>query len=121
MIVYACPDLFFASKIRATAEAMKIASRPARDGEALRKRLEMIDDGRLNEAVTGVIVDLGLGEDGLSLVRQAKAHDATLPVVAYGSHVATELLGQARAAGADFVMANSQFTANLQAILQRLR
>ncbi len=121
MIVYACPDLFFASKIRATADAMKIASRPTRDAQALRNRLEQIDDGRLNEPVTGVVIDLGLGDDALELVRQAKTHSATLPVVAYGSHMATQQLQEARAAGADFVMANSQFTANLEAVLERLR
>jgi hypothetical protein len=119
MIVYACQDLIFATKIRSTAEALGVPSRPARDAEALRKRLERVDDGKLNEPVTGVMIDLDLGETGLALLRQVKARDATIPVVAFGSHVATEILQAARADGADFVMPRSAFTASLPALLER--
>ncbi|MEX0777459.1 MAG: hypothetical protein WD042_17275 [Phycisphaeraceae bacterium] len=121
MIIYCCPDLLFASKITATANALGASHRPARNAEMLRNRLNKVDDGKLNEAVTGVVVDLGLGDDALDLVRLVKEHDAALPVVVYGSHVAADRLAQARAAGADFVMANSQFAANLPAILERLK
>jgi DNA-binding NarL/FixJ family response regulator len=119
MIVYACQDLIFATKIRSTAEAVGVASRPARDAEALRKRLERVDDGKLNEPVTGVLIDLELGETGLDLLRQVKAHDANTPVVAFGSHVAAEVLQAARQGGADFVLPRSAFTANLPSILER--
>ena len=109
----------FATKIRATAEALGVPSRPARDAEALQKRLDRVDDGKLNEPVTAVIVDLGLGDTGLTLIEKTKAHDPAIPVVAYGSHMATDTLRQARAKGADFVMANSQFAGTLPAILER--
>ena len=119
MIVYCCSDLIFATKIRATAEAMGVASRPARDVEALNNRLRCVDDGKLNEPVSAVLIDLDLGEDGLALIDAIKAHDANTPVVAFGSHVATELLQSAHDRGADFVMPRGQFTATLPTILER--
>jgi hypothetical protein len=130
MIVYACSDLIFATKVRATAEALAIATRPTRDAEALRRRLNRVDDGKGNDPVTGVIIDLDLGDAALALIRQVAADPgpagtsgppAPRPqVVAFGSHAATALLDSARAAGADFVLPRSQFTANLPTILQRL-
>jgi hypothetical protein len=120
MIVYACQDLIFATKIRSTAEAIGVPTRPARDAEALRKRLERVDDGKLNEPVTGVLIDLELGDAGLGLLKQTKAADAGIPVVAFGSHVAAEILQAARQGGADFVLPRSAFTASLPSILERL-
>lgn len=119
MIVYCCHDLLFATKIRSTAEAIGISSRPARDGEALRRRLDRVDDGKLNEPVTAVIIDLEMGVAGLDLLTQSKAHDTQLPVIAFGSHVATDVLQAAHDRAADIVMARSQFVSSLPAILER--
>ena len=120
MIVYSCTDLIFATKIRATAEALGIPSRPTRNSDALRNRLEQVDDGKLNEPVAGVLIDLDLKEEALVLIGQVKDHQASIPVVAFGSHVQTEFLESARQRGADFVMARSVFTATLPDILKRL-
>ena len=119
MLVYCCQDLIFATKIRSTAEALGAPSRPARDADALRNRLEQVDDGRANGPVTAVFVDLELGPVGLELIRQAKAHDDALAVVAFGSHVAAELLQQAQQHGADFVMPRSMFSSTLPALIER--
>ncbi len=119
MIVYCCPDLIFATKIRSTAEALSLPCRPARDAAALQKRLQRVDDGKINDPVTGVLIDLEMGTDGLALLDQVKAHDADIPVVAFGSHVATEILHAARDHGADFVLPRSTFTAQLPAILEK--
>ncbi len=121
MIVYCCPDLVFGSKIHSAAQALGIACRPARDAVALRNRLQQIDDGKLNEPVTGVIVDLGLGPAALEMIAQARQHHPAMPIVAYGSHLLTDLLARAREQGADFVMSNGQFAANLPDVLQRLK
>ena len=94
-------------------------SRPARDSQALANRLNQVDDGKLNEPVTAVLIDLDLADAALALVEQVKTHDANLPVIAFGSHVETQLLDGARQRGADFVMPRSSFTANLPDILQR--
>ena len=120
MIVYCCNDLMFATRIRATAEAMAIPSRPGRDAAALQARLDQVDDGRLNDPVTGVLVDLDT-PNAIDLIKQVKTHQPQLPVVAFGSHVLTELLQEARTAGADFVMSRGSFTANLKDILERFR
>ncbi len=119
MIVYACSDLIFSTRIRAGAEALGVPSRPARNADALQRRLERVEDGKLNDPVTALLVDLDLGDAGLDLIGQTKAHDPAIPVVAFGSHVATEILAGARQRGADFVMARSAFVANLNDILQR--
>lgn len=119
MFVYCCADLLFATKIRSTAEAMSLPCRPARDVEALLKRLQQVDDGKLNEPVTGVVIDMDLGETALALIETAKAHDPALPVVAFGAHVAVELLEMARQRGADFVMPRGMFTSTLPAVLMR--
>ena len=119
MIVYACPDLIFASRIRAATDALGYVARPARDAAMLQKRLDRIDDGKANQAVTLVIVDLGLGDAGLDMIAQVREHDALLPVIAYGSHVLTDLLAAARQRGATHVTTNGAFTNNLDKLLQQ--
>lgn len=118
MIVYACADLFFATRIRSTAETLGVVTRPVRDADALQKRLDRIDDGKANDPVAAVMVDLDLGDDAAALIAQAKAHADAPQVVAFGSHVATDVLEQARAAGADAVMPRSAFTAKLPSMLE---
>ena len=119
MIVYCCCDLIFATKVGSTAQALGYAARPARNLEALQRRLDRVDDGRPNDPVTAVMIDLELGPVGLELLDRTKAHDTAIPVVAFGSHVAVEVLEEARAAGADFVMPRSQFVTQLPALVQR--
>jgi CheY-like chemotaxis protein len=120
MIVYCSRDLIFATKIASTAEALGLAARPARDEAALEKRLNQVDDGRLNEPVTGVLIDLELGQAALSMVDQVKQYAADLPVVCFGSHVAAEALRQARERGADQVLPRSAFSMHLPTILGQL-
>ena len=119
MIVYCCRDLIFSTKIHSTAEAMGVACRPTRDLAALDDRLNQVNDGKLNEAVTGILIDLEMGNEGLELLERVKTHTPTIPVVAFGPHTATTMLQQAHNHGADFVMPRSQFTANLPSILER--
>ena len=118
MIIYACPDLIFASRIRATTDALGYVSRPARGLVMLQKRLDRIDDGKPNDAVTLVIIDLGLGDVGLDMITAVRKHDDTLPVVAYASHVLTDVLAAASERGATQVTTNGAFTKNLEKILK---
>jgi len=117
MIVYCCADLIFATKVRSTCESLGVVSRPARDPDMLQKRLDQVDDGKPNDAVSLVLIDLELGEPGLELIRTARAHDADLPVIAWGPHVAVDLLNAAGEAGASQVMARGAFTAKLPEII----
>ncbi len=119
MIIYCCTDLIFATKVRSTAEAIGVPTRPARNTEALQKRLDQVDDGKLNDPVTGVFVDLEMGDVALGLIEQVKQFESNIPVFAFGSHVAIDLLAAAREKQADGVMPRSQFVMELPDLLQR--
>lgn len=119
MIVYCCADLIFSTRVRSTADSLGVTTRPVRDAEMLQKRLDRVDDGKPNEPVDALLVDLDTGERGLALIGHARRHDADLPIIAFGSHVAVEVLEAARAAGADPVMARGAFTANLPELLRQ--
>ncbi|MFA9478217.1 hypothetical protein ACERK3_07895 [Phycisphaerales bacterium AB-hyl4] len=119
MIVYCCADLIFATRIRATADSLGLVTRPVRNPDMLRSRLDQIDDGKPNAPVTALLLDLDTGEPGLALIEQVKQHDPAIPVVAFGAHVATELLAAARERGADSVMPRGAFTSQLPALLQQ--
>ncbi|MEX1015362.1 MAG: hypothetical protein WDZ31_01350 [Phycisphaeraceae bacterium] len=122
MIVYCCADLIFATRIRATAEALGLVTRPVRDAEMLRKRLEQVDDGtpgRPNDPVTALMLDLDAGEPALPLIKQTKQHDPTIPVIAFGPHVAVDLLDAAKQQGADVVLPRGAFTARLPDLLRQ--
>jgi CheY-like chemotaxis protein len=68
-----------------------------------------------------LIVDLrGSVEDLTELVSAAKSLDASLPVLAFGSHVDVERQQAARKAGCDRVVANSKFSADLPGLVATL-
>jgi len=117
MIVYCCADLIFATKVRSTCDALGAVSRPARNAEMLQKRLGRVDDGKPNEAVTLLLIDLDLGEPALELIQKARSHDADLPIIAWGPHVAVDLLDHAGQAGASQVMTRGAFTSKLPEIV----
>ena len=119
MLIYCCADMMFSTKVRATAEAEGVASRPARDADMLQRRLDRVEDGRTNDAVTGVIVDLEI-DAALDLIEQVRQHDEALPIVAFGSHVLADRLRAARAHGADAALPRSAFTAQLPDLVRSL-
>jgi CheY-like chemotaxis protein len=107
-----CDDLLFTSRITATARALGLEVTPIRDAESL-----------LQQAITSrpkcVLIDLhnpGLDIDEL-LSRLAGESKPT--VVAFGSHVDTETLKKARAAGCDLVLPRSKFVEDLDKELPR--
>ena len=121
MIVYCCADLIFATKVRSTCDALGVVSRPARNAEMLQKRLDQVDDGKPNDAVALLLIDLDLGEPALELIQQARSHDAELPIITWGPHVAVDLLNAAGQAGASEVMTRGSFTAKLPEIVQAIK
>ncbi|MFI4861504.1 MAG: hypothetical protein ACIAXF_12590 [Phycisphaerales bacterium JB063] len=120
MIVYCCADLIFATKIQSTCDALGLTARPARNETMLQKRLDRVEDGKPNDAVRAVLIDLDKGEEAMPLITQCKAHATEPTVVAWGPHVLVDLLKQAKQAGADEVMTRGTFSANLPALLQQL-
>ena len=117
MIVYCCADLIFATKVRSTCDALEATSRPARNAQMLQKRLDRVDDGKANGAITLLLIDMDMGESALDLIQQARSHDADLNIIAWGPHVAVDLLKAAGQAGASDVMTRGSFTAKLPEIV----
>ncbi|HEV2860116.1 MAG TPA: hypothetical protein VGX48_03850 [Pyrinomonadaceae bacterium] len=112
-VLAAVPDLFFASKIRGTAQALNVSIEFSRTGQAL------FDAAKL-EVPSLVVLDLEAEAiDPLALVARLKEDEQLrgVPVVGFLSHVRTDLLQSARAAGTDHVLARSAFTSRLPDIL----
>lgn len=103
-------DLFFFSKVKGTADAIGVPIQVVRTADAL---LEACRSG-----VSLAIVDLNAGGvDPVEAIRQCKTIEPAPRVVAYLSHVQTDLAAAARQAGADAVMPRSQFSAQLPDLL----
>jgi len=106
-------DLFFYSKIRQTAKQLGLDVQPA-DAEKLREQTQQ-------RGSQTVLVELGPGgiDATLNGVRALRS-DAALAgvrVVAFGSHVQTDVLEAARQAGCNEVYARSEFNMRLPEIL----
>lgn len=110
--VYALvPDLFFLTKIGATAAAAGIVVeelRPARAITACR-----------NVPPDLLLLDLESDGDPLEVIRVLKANDETrnIRIVAFFSHVHRALGDAARDAGADHVVPRSAFAVRLAGVL----
>ena len=107
-------DLFFQAKLFETAKITGITLETAATGEQLLKC------AAANPSAL-VIVDLNARQGALDAVEQlCKLGGPGNPrrVIAFLSHVQTELAERARAAGCQDVMPRSKFTQNLAAILR---
>lgn len=121
MILYCAADLLWATRIKATADSIGVPCRPARSVEMLQARLADSD-------VRAMIVDLDAPESALSIIHALRGQggrpgldpDRKIPILAFGPHVAVELFEQARAAGADEVLARGAFDRRLVEILRAL-
>ncbi len=112
-IVALMDDLFFQMKLAETARQLGIAVKVAANADAL--LAEASNSPRL------IIVDLNARSGPVEAVERLRAAGCAAPVVAFLSHVQTELAERARAAGCDEVMPRSSFTKNLPAILARTK
>lgn len=113
-VVAAVDDLFFAAKIRTTAELLGVPITFAREIETLITAVQQ-DPPAL------VVVDLQSQRlDPFALAELVKAHAgfSHIPLIGFCSHVQTELLQRARQSGFDRVMARSAFTKELPEILR---
>lgn len=103
-------DLFFQMKVAETAKQLGLDFKVANNADALVPLLE--------PPTKLVIVDLNSRNQPVATIARLRATQKELRVVAFLSHVQTELAAQARAAGCTEVMPRSVFTQNLAAILQ---
>jgi len=113
-IIAVVDDLFFASKIRGTAEQVGVTV-------SFPRKIEGAIESALQNHPTLIIIDLHSQKiDPIELGKQVKADERlrAIPLVGFFSHVQTELQQQAKDAGFDQVMPRSMFTRNLALILQ---
>ncbi|MBV9959021.1 MAG: response regulator [Acidobacteria bacterium] len=111
-IIALVEDMFFAAKIRGTAEALGVKLHLARSVEAALKLAR-------EHHPTLIIADLHAG-DPFTLAEALKADDSlrAIPLLGFFSHVHTALQQQAAQAGFDRVLPRSAFSKNLPQILE---
>jgi CheY-like chemotaxis protein len=112
-IIAVVDDLFFASKIRATADELGVEVRFVRRPEAL-------ISGASEKTPELIIVDLESEKvDAYTLAGELKANDylRDVPLVGFFSHVLTEVKLAAIESGFDTVVPRSVFTRDLAKIL----
>ena len=104
-VVALMDDLFFQMKVAETAKLLGVEFKVAGNGEVL---------AAMSEPPTKlVIVDLNARSDPVATIARLRATQKELPVIAFLSHVQTELAAQAKAAGSTEVLPRSVFTQNL--------
>ena len=113
MILAVVDDLMFTSKIKTTATQLGIPVAFARSSPGALEAMH-------RETPSLVIFDLNSARtDALATVAAMKAETAlaSVPTIAFVSHVQTDLIDAARAAGIGEVLARSAFTTRLPDIL----
>ncbi len=113
-VVVLVDDLFFQAKLVETARRVGVELKAVTTGDAFLAEAEQGSAALL-------IVDLNARHGALEALQRLKAAGNLRPVVAFLSHVQTELAEQARAAGCQQVMPRSKFTQNLAAILSQAK
>jgi PleD family two-component response regulator len=115
MILAVLDDLMFTSKIKTTAAQLGVAVTFARSAESalaeMRKTRPSLVIMDLNNPRTQPLAIVG--------AMKADAALASIPALGYASHVQTDVIEAARAAGVQDVLARSAFTQHLAEILQR--
>ncbi len=104
-------DLFFTSKVTGTAQALGLRVDEVGNLASATARLQVGDIGC-------VLLDLATPRLPIVELIAAVPIPSRVPVIAFGSHVDTDVLEAARSAGAE-VMPRSQFSATLPEILRR--
>ena len=113
VIIAVVDDMFFASKIRAVAEAVGSEISFPRSTEALIQKAREVKPQLIVVDLHNQKIDPG------TLARDLKADDElrTIPLLGFFSHVQTELQRNAIAAGFDQVIPRSVFARDLASIL----
>ena len=113
-VVALVDDLFFQAKMVETAKHVGVELRVCTTPEAL------LAEGA-KDSTRLAIIDLNARAKPLEAAVQMQAVAPGVPVIAFLSHVQTDLAEAARAAGCREVMPRSQFTRNLATILERAK
>jgi len=118
VILYLAADLVWASRIKATADGLGLACRPARSVEMLEARLA-------DSEVRGVLLDLEKPDEAMAMLACLRGEGAPearrgIRVLAWAPHVEKSLMQRARDAGADEVLTRGAFDHNLEDVLLRM-
>jgi len=112
-VVAVVDDLFFASRIRGTAEQLGVTVSFSRASDAL-------IESALRDQPALIICDLHATRiDPIELAKLLKADErlSSIPLLGFFSHVQTEVQQQAVQAGFDQILPRSAFTKHLSEIL----
>jgi DNA-binding response OmpR family regulator len=108
-------DLFFSVKMRDTLRHYDMEVKTVRSLSAFEESLTAKDE----EELALVIINIAtIGVDWETAIH--KARTAGLKVLAFGSHMDLEARSKALEAGAQRVVANSKFTSDMPALVQRM-
>ena len=108
-VVALMDDLFFQMKLAETAKQLGVEVKVAANGDALMALMA--------SAPKLVIVDLNARSQPLEAIERVRQNNKNVRVVAFLSHVQTQLAAEAQAVGCNEVLPRSSFTQNLAAIL----
>ena len=108
-------DLFFLSEVQTILAQLGMAAKVVADPDTLR---HCVEDTTPALAVVDLTLRTGTAVD---LIRAIRATDrgCTLPILAFGAHVAVDTRQQALQAGADHVVAKSEFSKRLPDLIQQ--
>lgn len=109
-IVACVEDLFFRSKIEATARHLNVPVRFVKPNEL----------SRASSGAAAVLLELSSNGEVVSAVQALKKGASDVPVIGFLSHVDKELARQAESAGVTRVMPRSQFSEGLPDLLMDL-
>ncbi|MGZ3624090.1 MAG: hypothetical protein ACXWPG_13305 [Ktedonobacteraceae bacterium] len=108
-------DLFFSVKMRDTLRHYDIEVKTVRNLPAFEESLGAKDDQKFALAIVNIAI---IGVDWETAIRKGRSAD--LQVLAFGSHMDLEARSKALKAGAQRVVANSKFTSDMPALVQRM-
>ena len=113
MIVFLSPEMMFATRLMAAAQATGVKLAIALSPADLAAKLS--GDSRL------LIVDLAAATGAIdSIVKSARQHAPAAKVLAFGPHVDVASLEAASQAGCDMVMSRGEFNNSYAAIFREL-
>lgn len=107
-------DIFFQAKMLETAKHLGVEMKSFTAGDALLAELA-------KQSPALVVVDLNARQSPTDAIATLRARDAQIPIVAFFSHVQTDLAQRARQAGCSEVMPRSKFTKDLAEIFSRAK
>ena len=108
-----CEDLFYSSKVTGTADTLGLKVDVIEHVEELPAKLA-------ESSYLCVMLDLSMPGLNPAEVMSAMPSENRPVVIAFGSHVMTARLQEARDAGCDEVLPKSQFSGSLPEILKRV-